>query len=119
MFITGTFLGRCRDNARIVTEAAVNLERVPQSRAARRYVCIYLFGCWFSQFSLSRITSTITGRRQAILHFKTHGLRRSVCIVLLSGVWPKWIVCQMFGSSYAAHYFTRSVRNVHADRAAR
>ena len=56
MFITGTFLGRCRDNARIVTEAAVNLERVPQSRAARRYVCIYLFGCWFSQFSLSRIT---------------------------------------------------------------
>ena len=29
------------------------------------------------------ITSTITGRRQVTLHFKTHGLRRSVCIVLL------------------------------------
>ena len=32
------------------------------------------------------ITSAITGRRQVILHFKTHGLRRSVCIVLLSRV---------------------------------
>ena len=32
---------------------------------------------------LSVITSTITGRRQVTVHFKTHGLRRSVCIVLL------------------------------------
>ena len=32
----------------------------------------------------SGITSAITGRRQVIFHFKTHGLRRSVCIALLS-----------------------------------
>ena len=36
--------------------------------------------------SCNHITSTITGRRQVILHFITHGLRRSACIVLLSCV---------------------------------
>ena len=45
-----------------------------------------LIAVGFHQFS--RITSTITGRRQVILHFKTHGLRRSVCIVLLSRELP-------------------------------
>ena len=36
----------------------------------------------------SGITSGFTGPRQVILHFKTHGLRRSVCIVLLSRELP-------------------------------
>ena len=41
---------------------------------------------------LSVITSMITGRRQVILHFKTPGIRGSVCIMLLSSDWMQFEV---------------------------